>query len=67
MMPPEAEAIEARAQPVPLEVPSETRLQKKKNKQHKRGRGRAPLNVVLARLDYFQDICYRNQAGYCFC
>ena len=40
MMPPAAEAIAVRAQPVPLEVPSETRLQKKKI-QHKRG-GVAP-------------------------
>ena len=40
MMPPAAEAIAVRAQPVPLEVPSETRLQKKKIR-HKRG-GVAP-------------------------
>ena len=25
------------------------------------------FNVVLANVDYFQDICYRNQAGFCFC
>ena len=24
------------------------------------------LNAVLARVDYFQDIYYRNQAGFCF-
>ena len=24
------------------------------------------FNAVLARVDYFQDIYYRNQAGFCF-